>query len=327
MIQFDWAEKIQGQVFKTWLENKGEGVRIAVLDSGVDLAHQALKQLDVSGRKFNAAAIGFDPTNPLASGNGDVTDAHRKKGHGTQCVSVLSSVVDNGNSLLGFAPAAEIFILKINTVDHKFFHVKDFLKGLEAAVKLGVDLIVASVSYDPADIAIEGISPAEVDRVFNLLKFSGAVLFAALPNRNSNQSWTGLPAANFPSQKDEVVNVGAISQTIFLNRKAEINAEPKIHFLVSNAQSPFCKINNEYVQEEISSSYATYLVAGVAALYIASIKKREKEAYKARSLEDFLRGLSQKFTYLLEAENWDSSLPVFYKTSAVKSGTTESIDV
>ena len=129
MIQFDWADKIQNHVFKTWLENKGEGVKIAVLDTGVDLAHPALKKVDKPGHKFNVAAIDFNPGNPLPNGNGNVADAYRKKGHGTQCLSVLTAMAEGENGLLGIAPEAEVFILKINTEDHKFFRVKDFLRG------------------------------------------------------------------------------------------------------------------------------------------------------------------------------------------------------
>ncbi len=326
MIQFDWAEKIQDYVFKTWLENKGEGVKIAVLDTGIDLAHPALKHLDRPGRKFNAAAPGFNPTKPLLFGNGDVTDAHRKKGHGTQCVSTLTAKAEGENNLFGFAPEAEVFILKVNTVDHKFFRVKDFLRGVEAAANLGVDLVVASVSYPPEDIVLEGIPQAEIDRVFGLLRASGAVLFASLPNRDDAETWAGLPAANFPSLRPEAVNVGAISQSIFQNRRAEIDAEASIHFLVANANAHFCKIKNEYVQEGVSSSYGTYLVAGVAALYLASIKKREKDDYQPRLQADFLKGLSQKFVHLLDAQDWVANQPVLYKTSAVKSGPADPLD-
>lgn len=320
MIQYNWAEKIQAQVPKTWLDTKGAGVKIAVLDTGVDLTHQALKHLNKPGHKFNVAAPGFNPANPKAGGNDDVNDLHRKKGHGTQCLSTLCSKAEDANALLGFAPEAEIFILKINTPDHKFFKVKDFLKGLEAAVNLGVDLVVASVAFEKADIALEGISQAEVDRVFGLLTASGTVLFSSLPNREDEDVWAGMPAAYFPSLRSETVNVGAISQGVLQNRKTEIDAEAGIHFLVTNASAQFCRIQNNYVQEAISSSYATYLIAGVAALYLASIKKREQAAYKPRLQSDFLKGLSQKFIHLLDAPDWDGIQPVFYKTSAVKSG-------
>jgi hypothetical protein len=320
MIQYDWAEKIQAQVPKTWLDNKGAGVKIAVLDTGVDLTHQALKHLDSPGHKFNVAAPGFNPANPKAGGNDDVNDMHKKKGHGTQCISSLCAKAEDSNALLGFAPEAEYFILKINTADHKLFKVKDFLKGLEAAANLGVDIVVASVAFKKRDIDLEGISQVVLDQVFSLLNASGALFFAALPNLEDDETWASLPAAYFPSLRSETVKVGAVSTGVLQNRKLEIDAEPNIHFLVSNAVAPFCKIKNNYVQEAVSSSYANYLVAGVAAVYIASIKKKEQAAYQPRPQTDLLKGLSQKFTHLLEAPDWDGIQPLFYKTSAVKSG-------
>lgn len=323
MIQFDWQDKIKDFVFKSWLENGGEGVKIAVLDTGVDLSHMALKHLDKAGRKFNVALPNFNPAAPSPNSNDDVTDLHKKKGHGTQCVSVLSSAAEGANDLRGLAPKAEIFILKVNTTNNKFFLVKDFLKGLEAAVKLGVDVVVASLSYLPGDVAQEGVAPSEVDRIFKLVADAGVLLFTALPNKDDANPWMGLAASSWPSLRPESANVGAISKVIFDARRAEIDAEPNIHFVVGNSVSAFCKIKNEYVQEAVSSSYGTYLVAGVAALYLASIKKREKENYKPRPQAEVLVGMSQKFSQLKNAANWDDNRPVLYKTSAVASGKTD----
>ncbi|MBI5913898.1 MAG: hypothetical protein HY842_00855, partial [Bacteroidetes bacterium] len=232
--------------------------------------------------------------------------------------SVLTAIAEGKNMLLGMAPKAEVFIVKINTVDNKFFRVKDFLKGLEAAALLGVDIVVASITYPKGNIALEGITDAEIERVFGVLRQSGAVLFGSLPNTDETQSWVGLAQKQFPNLRQETVNIGAISQAVFDARKAEIAAQPDVHFLTSNAVGHFCKINNEYVEEAISSSYGAYLVAGVAALYLSSIKKREKEAYQRRPQADFLKGMGQKFLELAATATWDGTKPVFYKTAAVE---------
>jgi subtilisin family serine protease len=314
MVQFDWSLQIQAAVFKTWQATGGKGVKIAVLDTGVDLAHPALKHLNITGHKLNAAAPGFNPSKPQLHGNGIVADAHRKRGHGTQCVSVISSKAAGSDALLGIAPKAEVFIIKINTVDNKFFLVKDFLRGLEAAANIGVDLVVASIAYLPGDLALERITPAEVDRVFGLLKQSGATLLAALPNKDQSQSWVGIAANSFPGQRPETVNIGAVSQAMLDARKEEIDAEPDVHFLVSNAAGNYCKINGEYIQEPISSSYATYAVAGIAALYLAALKKRTKTEAPDLENGDFSKGFGQRFVKLSEAPDiLDSTVPIFFK--------------
>lgn len=315
MVQHDWSQQIQDAVFKKWLATGGKGIKVAVLDTGLDLAHPALRHLDLAGHKLNAATPGFDPKLPLLHGNGDVKDAHRKRGHGTQCTSVISSKPAGQDALSGMAQASELFIVKVNTVDHKFFRVKDFLKGLEAAANLGVDIVVASIAYLPGDAALEGISQAEIDRVFGRLKESGAVLIAALPNMDAGSSWLGIAANSFPSLRPEVVNVGVVSQAILDERKAEIDAEPGIDFVVSDANGHFCKINSKYVQERISSSYAAYLVAGIAALYLASLKKRLELAYKPMEKADFVKGVGQKFIKLANAPQLNDTTPFFLKKS------------
>jgi subtilisin family serine protease len=317
MIQFDWSEQIQNWAYKTWRETKGDEVKIAILDTGVDLAHPSLRQLDQPNHKINAALPGFSPDRLSDFWNSDVTDRHRQKGHGTQCVSVLSATEEGENTLKGIAPKSEIFIIKVNTVDHKFFLVKDFLKGLEAAARLKVDIIISSICFPVEDVQDENIAPAEIQRVFTAVQQSGAVLFTSLPNMTPVASWSGLAKANYPNHWNEAVNVGALTETIYNNRKTEINTQPDIHFLASNANGTFCKINNGYVEEAISSSYGVYITAAVAALYISSIKKREKEAYQPRPRAEFLEGMSKLFKALKENNSWDGSQPVLYRTSAV----------
>ncbi len=315
MVQFDWSQKIQAAVLKKWQTTGGKGIKIAVLDTGVELVHSALAHLNQAGHKFNVAVVGFNPSNPASFGNSDVTDGHRKKGHGTQCISVVSSKTTPTDSLVGIAPQAEVFIFKVNTVDNKFFRVKDFLKGLEAATKLGVDIIVVSIAYPPGDIALEGITQAEVERVFVLVKNAGALLFSALPNMDDDESWVGIAANSFPSQRPESINVGVVSQQMLNTRKAEIEAEPGVHLLVSNANGTYCKIGGQYVQEPISSSYATYLVAGIAALYLASQKKEAVRLANQSVVtgSDTVKAFSQKFVKLASAPLLDAGTPVLFK--------------
>ncbi len=316
MIQFDWSEQIQDWVFKTWRENQGAGVKIAVLDSGVDIEHPALKRLDQTGHKINVAAPGFDPKRLELFSNGDVSDKYQEKGHGTQCASTLAASPEDKNELRGVAPKAEIFIIKVCTLENKFFLAKDYLKGLEAAALLEVDLVISSICFPKEDLEAERISPAEIDRVLGLLDSSGAFLLASLPNRSHAATWKGLADKHFPNYWEKAVNVGAISKPIFIRRKEEIVAEPKIHFLASDAIGFFCKIQQEYEERRITSSFGVYLIAAVAALYLSSEKKRYRGDYQAPPLPEFLLKLSRLFQSLGESETWDDTQPVLYKTNA-----------
>lgn len=319
MVHFNWSDQIQNWVFKTWLDNKGSNVKVAVLDTGVDLSHPSLSSLDLAGHKINVAEPGFSLDRLHEFCNGDVTDKHQEKGHGTQGISVLSAAAEGENLLAGLIPRAEFFIIKVNTADHRFFLVKDFLKGLEAAILLDVDLIISSISFPLEDVQEENISRQEIDRVFGLLEKSRSLFFTALPNTTPLKSWVGLSDANFPSNRPESINVGVISEKIFEKRKEEIASQPAVHFLVSDSKGVFCGINKAYTEEPVTSSFAVYIVGGIAALYLASIMRREKEEYSPREKAAILKGLSQQFQNLAALNTWNTGNTTILKTNTIDS--------
>lgn len=319
MVQFNWSDQIQNWVFKTWLDNKGSNVKVAVLDTGVDLSHPSLSALDVPGHKINVTEPGFNLSRLHEFCDCDVTDRHQEKGHGTQGISILSAAEEGENLLAGLIPKAEFFIIKVNTSDNRFFLVKDFLKGLEAAAVLKVDLVISSISFPSEDVESENISQEEIDRVFGLMEKSKTLFFTALPNTTPLKSWVGLSDANFPSNRPESINVGVISEQIFNKRKKEIAEQPAVHFLVSDSTGVFCKINKAYTEEPVTSSFAVYIIGGIAALYLASIKKREREDYSPRSKADILKGLSQQFQQLAALNTWRPAETLLLKTDVIDS--------
>ena len=131
----------------------GEGVKIAIIDSGADNSHPLLSHLKV-GRDFSAGG------NPSTWSN-DVV------GHGSHCAGVIGARSES--ELRGFAPGAEIHVLKVfpggrydslidaldYCIDHQIDVVNMSLGGddeinpvveetLIAAVNAGVACIVAA---------------------------------------------------------------------------------------------------------------------------------------------------------------------------------------
>ena len=78
---------------------RGEGVRVAVVDDGLEIAHEDLRANVVSGASYNYVP-GGDPTNPTPSNGDDF--------HGTAVAGIVAARDDNGVGGRGVAPRAEL---------------------------------------------------------------------------------------------------------------------------------------------------------------------------------------------------------------------------
>jgi len=76
--------------------SRGEGIKVAIIDTGVDIEHPDL-------RGSIAAAVNFV----------DADDAQfRRDRHGTEMAGVIAAVANNGEGIVGVAPNARLFIFK-----------------------------------------------------------------------------------------------------------------------------------------------------------------------------------------------------------------------
>ncbi|MBI3897649.1 MAG: S8 family peptidase [Gammaproteobacteria bacterium] len=96
--RFGWGQRLMG-LDKLPSEFTGAGVKIAIIDSGCDNTHPLLGHIKL-GRDF---AGGTEPN----AWNQDVI------GHGTHCAGVIAAQGKDKKMLRGFAPDAEIHILRV----------------------------------------------------------------------------------------------------------------------------------------------------------------------------------------------------------------------
>ena len=80
------------------MADQGEGVVIAVLDTGIDTTHSDLKDRIIDGRNFT-----------LEGSHKDITD---RNGHGTHVAGTIAGSQD-GNGVIGVAPQAKLLIGKV----------------------------------------------------------------------------------------------------------------------------------------------------------------------------------------------------------------------
>lgn len=166
-----------------WKVTTGEGVKVAVVDTGVNpstpsLRGQVLKGVDVTGAP------------------GDETDDYH--GHGTTMAELIAGT-GKGGGLKGLAPGVEIipvrmsdadFMAKRNTV------IGDMKKAIRAAADSDARIINVSMADD--------FSNRETHEAVKYAESKGKLVIAGVGNEGHRENWRQYPAA-YP----EVVGVAS----------------------------------------------------------------------------------------------------------------------
>ncbi|MFE8942776.1 S8 family serine peptidase [Streptomyces sp. NPDC007856] len=161
----------------------GKGVKVAVLDTGVDTSHPDLKDQVIASRNFSGAA--------------DATDHF---GHGTHVASIVAGTgAKSGGKYKGVAPDAEILNGKVLD-DTGSGDDSGILAGMEWAAQQGASVVNLSLGgYDSP-----GIDPleAEVDK----LSATKGILFAIAAGND------GPDSISSPGSADAALTVGAVDK-------------------------------------------------------------------------------------------------------------------
>ncbi|MBA2282447.1 MAG: S8 family serine peptidase, partial [Acidimicrobiia bacterium] len=88
-----------------WATATGDGIVIAVVDSGIDLAHPDLGTKVIGG----ADCVGHDDS-PTGCVDGAASD---DAGHGTHVAGIAAAVTDNGTGVAGVAPMARLLSVRV----------------------------------------------------------------------------------------------------------------------------------------------------------------------------------------------------------------------
>ncbi|WSF66399.1 S8 family peptidase [Streptomyces sp. NBC_01352] len=170
---------------KAWAAGyNGKGVKIAVLDTGVDATHPDLKNQVVAAKNFTPAA--------------DATD---KVGHGTHVASIAAGTgAKSGGKLKGVAPGAAILNGKVLD-DTGSGDDSGILAGMEWAAEQGAQVV---------NLSLGGMDTPEEDPLeaaVNKLSAEKGILFAIAAGNSGPES------VGSPGSADAALTVGAVDDT------------------------------------------------------------------------------------------------------------------
>ncbi|MEW6033353.1 MAG: S8 family peptidase [Chloroflexota bacterium] len=217
-----------------WASNTGVGVKVAVLDTGIDLKH-----LDLS------VAGGTNTINPLKSANDD-------NGHGTHVAGIIAAL-DNEIGAVGVAPGVSLYAVKVLNRRGSGF-TSDIIEGVQWSIANGMQVV--NMSFGTAS-DVQSFHDALI-AAYN----AGIVLVAATGNSG--------PADNtvlYPAKYAEVI---AVSATDSADTVASFSSRGPQVELAAPGISIFSTYKGNSYATLSGTSMASPHVAGTAALVIAS---------------------------------------------------------
>jgi subtilisin len=184
-IPFDGVDRIDAELVHPY--NKGTGVKVAILDTGIDYNHDELKNRfeDVKGYDFVEA-------------DGDPMDDN---GHGTLCAGIVAAE----NNGLGVAPETTLYSVKVLD-DIGNGDISNVIAGIEWSIENGMNIISMSLRSTKDNQPLHQVC----DAAYN----AGILVVAAAGNdyriRGKNKE---LDTVGYPARYDSVIAVGATDNT------------------------------------------------------------------------------------------------------------------
>ncbi|MBI4064210.1 MAG: S8 family peptidase [Elusimicrobia bacterium] len=220
-----------------WGLAEGNGVKVCVVDSGIDREHFDLKANIAGGKNF-----WDDPSNP-----GD--DYQDELGHGTHVTGIIAASRNN-LGLVGVAPQSFIYVSKVFG-PQGFTSISRIIAGVDYCISVGAQVVNMSLgTYDDFE-AFHAVIRKAYDQ--------GVVLVAAAGN-------SSIFGVAFPAAYPEVISVAALDEN---NQPAWFSSRgERVDLIAPGVDVPSTYPPGSY-RGLSGTSMASPHVAGIAALFLS----------------------------------------------------------
>jgi len=234
-ILSNYYDSFNLQIKEAWKYTRGTGVKVAILDTGIDFNHSDLKSGVIKVQDITT------DRNPLD-----------RVGHGTHVAGIIGA----RGKMTGVAPDCELYSIKV--LNDQGSGTDEWLyQGILSAIDLKVNIINMSLGSTIYNPRVESAIKKAYDQ--------GIILIAAAGN--DGYVGNGVDTIGYPAKFDEVIAVGAIDPNGNRASFSSVGKELDICTFGTNITSTWP--NNLYVKLS-GTSMACPFITGVAALIYSS---------------------------------------------------------
>jgi subtilisin family serine protease len=246
---------------KQWQISKGEGVKIAVIDTGCDLDHPDLKNNIIQGINF------VDPKK----------DPYDDNGHGSHTAGTIAAE-DNSVGMVGVAPKAKI--IPIKALNEKGSgNLQHIIDSIVWAANNSADFISMSLGSPQPSPALQN--------AINYASSKGSIIFCAAGNSGEDVD------IMYPAKYDNTIAIGAIDQN--LQRTSFTCSGETLDFLAPGHDILSCVPGRGYALMS-GTSMSTPFAVGCAALLLSHARQIEYSAISGmlKNSEDYVKVFKKK---------------------------------
>jgi len=231
------------QIQKLWDHTLGDGIRIAILDTGITPNHPDLQHAIKESR--------------CRDFTGSVYGARDIRGHGTHCAGLIAGR-HTSNRKIGLAPASELIVAKV-LPDRRPAQETDFLSAVDWCLEQGADVFSMSLGNQTETPVLR----EAVDRAIQAGKF----VFCAAGNDYRNK-------VDFPAAYPETIAVGSVGLSRLRSRFSSIGEEVDVVAPGEGILSTYPPYGYRYLN---GTSVATAYAAGLGALMVSQHRNKPGE--------------------------------------------------
>lgn len=248
--EYGW-ELLRFNIPDLWNKSDGDGVTVAVIDTGCDLKHPDLMNNLLEGKNFISSTKSPQDDN----------------GHGSHVASTIAAI-NNDTGMVGIAPKTKIVPIKALDANGTG-SIDNICKGVVWAADQKVDFITMSLgSPNAVDI---------LEQAINYANSKGCVVFCAAGNSGE--------AADimYPAKYEQTISIGAIDEN--LDRTSFTCSGESLDFLAPGHNILGCIPGGRYALMS-GTSMSNPFAVGCASLLLSYNRRHKK--YTLKTYNDYI---------------------------------------